>query len=266
MCRLLGIVSSEHTDFRFSLHEAPRSLARLSREHPDGWGIAVWDEETGWQVERAPVCAALDGQFHATVVASRGEVLLAHVRKRTVGVQNRENTHPFRRGRWVFAHNGTIDQLAFLERGTSSGRRSEIVGDTDSELLLAYLLTALDAVGAAEQPAGEAADQALWRAVAAIHAQPDFGATNFLLSDGDVVYAHRAGRSLFLLDRGPGDPVQVRRRSAESGAVIDTPWTRRRRAVLVASERLSDEPWTELGESTLLRIDRRPEPGWHALG
>ena len=102
--------------------------------------------------------------------------------------------------------------------------------------------------------------------MAAIHAQPDFGATNFLLSDGDVVYAHRAGRSLFLLDRVPGDPVQVRRRSAESGAVIDTPWTRRRRAVLVASERLSDEPWTELGQPSLLRIDRRPEPSWHGLG
>src|SRR6476469_9267208 len=41
MCRLVGIVASDVTEFGLVLKEAPRSLARLSREHPDGWGIAA---------------------------------------------------------------------------------------------------------------------------------------------------------------------------------------------------------------------------------
>ncbi|QUS47087.1 hypothetical protein [Salmonella enterica] len=43
MCRLLGIVASELTEFGLVLTEAPRCLATLSREHPDGWGIATAD-------------------------------------------------------------------------------------------------------------------------------------------------------------------------------------------------------------------------------
>src|SRR5262245_34024795 len=48
MCRLLGVVSSEATDYGFSLCRAPRSLALLSRDHPDGWGLAIHAEGRGW--------------------------------------------------------------------------------------------------------------------------------------------------------------------------------------------------------------------------
>jgi predicted glutamine amidotransferase len=61
MCRLLGIVSSEPTEFRIILHEAPRSLAALSREHRDGWGLAVFESrrtpegmtDHGWRLHKA---------------------------------------------------------------------------------------------------------------------------------------------------------------------------------------------------------------------
>ena len=53
MCRLLGIAASEPTDFRIVLREAPRSLAALSREHRDGWGLAVFDEQGGgWRLDK----------------------------------------------------------------------------------------------------------------------------------------------------------------------------------------------------------------------
>jgi predicted glutamine amidotransferase len=44
------------------------------------------------------------------------------------------------------------------------------------------------------------------------------------------------------------------------GALIVAKWTSRRRAVLVASERMTDEPWREIPDGTLLRVDRLPEP------
>src|SRR5687767_14363715 len=142
MCRLLGIVSSEPTEFRIVLKEAPRSMAALSRDHPDGWGLAVYEEQRaiGWRLHKGTLCASEDDEFHKLAVGSRGEMLVAHIRQRTVGVTSLENTHPFHNGRWVFAHNGTIKDQDFLRVRISSARREEIRGQTDSELLFAYLL------------------------------------------------------------------------------------------------------------------------------
>jgi glutamine amidotransferase len=252
MCRLLGIVSSETTDYRFCLRHAPRSLAAVSREHPHGWGLAVHERARGWQVHRHVACAGDDERFHATADTSRGEVLVAHVRKRTVGPLAVHNTHPFRRGRWVFAHNGTIEDMAFLERHAAPERLAEVEGDTDSERYFAYLLTFVDRAGATEG-ATDALDEAIVEAITACAARPRFGAANFLLSDGDTLYALRSGRTLHLLTRGTADPLVTRWR--HDGVEVETPWSSRRRAVLIASDRISEEPWRELEDGTLLRVD-----------
>ena len=275
MCRLLGVVSSEATDFRFTLNEAPRCLAVLSPDHPHGWGIAVHARGRGWDLHKHAACAGHDERFGAVAAEARGEILVAHVRKRTVGPIGIENTHPFRRGTWVFAHNGTIEDTTFLAERTSLARRSEIEGQTDSELFFAYLLTALAAAGAhdgaatedaTEDPAERStpADAALREAVAAAVDRPSFGAANFLLSDGAVLYAHRAGRTLHLLERGQGDEVIQSRRSPD--ATVETRWTARRRGVMLASERMTDEPWLEIPEGGLVRIDGGARPAWRYLG
>src|SRR5260370_2870252 len=112
MCRLLGIAASEPTDFRIVLREAPRSLAALSREHRDGWGIAVFDAEVGkWRVDKGTACASEDERFHRLAVGSRGEILVSHIRQKTVGETSLANTHPFQRGPRVFAPNGTLNEL-----------------------------------------------------------------------------------------------------------------------------------------------------------
>jgi glutamine amidotransferase len=264
MCRLLGIVSSEPTEFRLVLREAPRSLAALSREHRDGWGLAIWDDGNEWRLEKGTLCAHEDDEFHRLAVGMRGEQLVAHVRQRTVGHTKLENTHPFRSGRWVFAHNGTIKDLPFLREGVSPARHAEIRGETDSELLFAWLLTRLDEAGVTDVEPGEATDRVVRDAVRVMRAKPDFGAFNFLLADGATTYAHRFGRSLYLLERNPQDAVRSSRVS-RSGVIVETPWSQRRFAVLVASERLTDEPWEELAEGMLIRVDRRPIPRWRIV-
>jgi glutamine amidotransferase len=245
MCRLLGIVSAEVVSHRLPLDAAPRSLAELSPDHPHGWGLAVSDGHRRWDVYRATGCAKDDDRFHDLADRARGRLLVAHIRNRTIGLSTLENTHPFQRGRWVFAHNGTISDTAPLDRHTSAARRREIQGETDSERLFAFLLTALDQAGAAagvSHGASGAADDALHRATLVLRAQP--GAANFLVSDGEVLYAFRYGRSLHLLQRSGG---------------------RRQAAVAVASERPTDEPWAEVAEGTLLRIDGGATPRWRAI-
>src|SRR6516162_1871951 len=161
MCRLLGITSSEPTDFRICLRESPRSLAALSREHRDGWGIAVFGADAGWHVERGVACAGEDERFHRLAGGSRGDLFVAHVRQKTVGETSLVNTHPFQRGRWVFAHNGTVKDVAWLRAHTSLERATEIRGETDSEILFAWLLTRLDETGVAHVPANHDTDRAI---------------------------------------------------------------------------------------------------------
>jgi predicted glutamine amidotransferase len=265
MCRLLAISSSESTDFKIVLREAPRSLAALSREHRDGWGIAVFDAGRGaWTIDRGVLCATEDERFHRLAVGSRGDLLVSHVRQKTVGATSLANTHPFERGGWVFAHNGTIKDVVWLRSRVSPERHAEIEGETDSELLFAWVLTKLDEAGVTLEPASPRTDYALAETTKAARERVDFGAFSFLLSDGATTYAHRFGRSLFLLERTPHDEVRARRTSRD-GTIVETPWSPRRSAVFVASERITDEPWQNVAEGMLLRVERTPTPEWRLV-
>lgn len=274
MCRLVGVIASDVTEFGLVLREAPRSLARLSREHPDGWGVAAYGgpgsipppserspHSAGWLIHKGTAPAGECDRFQQIASRSAGTILIAHVRQKTVGPTKVENTHPFNQGNWVFAHNGTLKDHSSLRAGTSERRLAEIRGETDSEALFAYLLTRLDAAGltriGGDPQARDEATRVISVATAELRAR-QAGAFNFLLSDGGSCFVHRFGRSLFLLERTPHDPPRERR--DESGPAIVTPWRMRRHAVFVASERLTDEPWQEVPESTLLRIDRTPTP------
>jgi glutamine amidotransferase len=245
MCRLLGIASSEPTNFKIVLRESPRSLAALSREHRDGWGIAVHDEPTGWRIDKGVACAGEDERFHRLAVGSHGTLFVSHIRQKTVGETSLANTHPFERGRWMFAHNGTVKDLAWLRANTSPARQAEVRGETDSELLFAWLLTRLDEAGAAHCPASPETDRAVGAATRVARERHGFGAFNFLLSDGITLYAHRFGRTMHLLERGPLDAVRTRRTSRD-GTVLETPWSQRRTAIFVASEKMTDEPWQHI--------------------
>jgi predicted glutamine amidotransferase len=265
MCRLLGILSSEPTAFRMVLKEAPRSMAALSEEHRDGWGLAVHEDiKNAWTVHKGVARAGEDHKFHELAVGARGEVMVAHIRRRTVGATSMCNTHPFHRGQWVFAHNGTIEDTAHLRARSSPERLAEVQGDTDSELFFAHILTRLDEHGLAEKAAGADTDAVVGAIAREVRERPRMGSVNFLLSNGRVLYAHRFGRTLHLLERGPHDPV-VEARSSRDGTIVKTPWSTRRHAVLVASEQMTTEPWQEVGEGTLLRVDRKPHPHWRHL-
>jgi predicted glutamine amidotransferase len=264
MCRLVGIVASELTEFGVVLTEAPRSLATLSKEHPDGWGVAVHhahDSDETWRLHKGTEPAGTDRRFHEIAGRSRGHVIVAHIRQKTVGRTRLENTHPFTRDGWVFAHNGTIKQQDEVRARCSSHRLREIDGETDSELFFAYVLTRLDEEGLVklETEAARERATALLRELTAELRDAGIGAFNFLLSDGETTFAHRFGRTLYVLERGPSDPVRERR-NVDEGAAILTKWTARRQAVFVASERITDEPWREVPDGSLLRIDRTPSP------
>ena len=217
MCRMFGMVAGRPVSARDVLRDAPRGMRTLAHEHADGWGIAV-HAQGGWLVHRSTNCAARCQRYDELAACVEGRLVIAHVRKKTVGEVSLLNTHPFQRGRFVFAHNGTVKDVNALRARTSVDQLAQLEGDTDSERLFAFVLTFVDALG--DTRLGVAA------AVRALHSLGDIGTANFLMSDGTHLYAHRLGQSLFAL--------------AREGVSM------------IASEPLTDEPWTALPERALV--------------
>jgi predicted glutamine amidotransferase len=261
MCRLLGIVTASPYEFGLVLREAPRSMAILSREHRDGWGLATHIGTRGyeWTLHRSVLTADEDPFFAAQARRAQGRVLIAHVRQKTIGPLSIVNTHPFHHDDWVFAHNGTVKDLAYVQTHTSPDRLAECNGATDSELFFAYLLTKLDEAGASAEPASRRTDDVVRRAVLEATGRDDFGSVNFLLSNGTTLYVSRFGRPLHLLERTPSDvPCDDAARTCEVPIG-------QRRCVVVASEPLTDEAWTPIEQGVLLRLEVAPSPHWTTI-
>ena len=192
-------------------------------EHADGWGLALRRNDT-WTVKRGTTCAArcesYAGLDHEAVLA------IAHIRKKTVGELSLANTHPFQRGRFVFAHNGTVDTTQLISQ-TAPEHTESLAGTTDSEKLFMFVLTQIDRAG--EVTAGV-------RPPRSAHSTRcgSIGSASFLISDGEKLFAHRLGRALFT--------------------------TQRRGVALIASEPLTDnDRWTEILDRQLVVLER-PQP------
>jgi glutamine amidotransferase len=264
MCRLYAQRSSQSEDARASLVGDGRSMASLSEHHPDGWGLATFGPE-GTVLHKQPLRAGSDPQFHAVAGEASAPTLLCHIRKATHGGLAEENCHPFRHGRWVFAHNGTCYGFAgFRERLIARLReplRARIAGQTDSEVLFYLLLSRLDAalvdgdgpisLDALARAARQATDL-IWAEVPDRHPATchyeDPTCLSFLLTDGEVLLAHQGGRPLHFVVDAPGAQAT----EARCGSQL--------RRLRVASEPLScSDGWTAL--DTFEMVGAEPHAG-----
>jgi glutamine amidotransferase len=271
MCRLLGIVSAEPIPYKILLKETPRSLSSLSKEHPDGWGMAVFRsnlhpkeiDSDQWVLYKGINPAEKDESFHEISSKISGETLISHVRKKTVGPVALENTHPFERDGWVFAHNGTLKNLDSLRKSISPAQAKKIQGETDSELFFALLLSRWEENGLLTSASEEKRARVLKEVVKEVAQGNHFGELTFLLSNGKVLYAGRFGpKSLYLLERGIHQGIQYQ---MQDGTVLQIPRSRRRHGLYLASEKMTNEGWREIKDGDLLRIDRLPKPSWRHL-
>jgi predicted glutamine amidotransferase len=219
MCRLIGSVSHDPVSLRHELLDAEMPLIHRSVEHDSGWGMAVYPrgEGEGPRCIRFPDQAAASDTFEETADI-RGRILMAHVRKATVGGLTAENTHPFCLGEYAFCHNGTLASPASLLPAGGDGPS----GQTDSERFFHRLLREVD-------PAPDRVVEGLRRAVTAAARCAPLSALNFLFSDGEHLYAYRLG-------------------------LFDLHWLAREGQVLVASERMTGEQWHDVRQDVLLVI------------
>ena len=263
MCRLYGSLATEPTQLECSLVEAQNALQvqsdRDSRgiRNADGWGIAEWNENRP-QVKRNTDPAFADRHFAKVASAVSSTAVIAHVRRATVGNVKMENTHPFHRGPWAFAHNGTLTAFDHVATHLDVGYYGPPFGTTDSELVFQWILNRMSDYGInPEHPTDDlnALMELMGDSVAdLVRISIDTGTDeqpqlNFLISDGQNLVATRWGNSLYWTFRRGINDCAVCGTSHCPDADADY------KAVVVASEPITDEEWTEIPEGVVFGAD-----------
>ena len=185
MCQLLGMNCNKPASISFSFEGFSRRGGQTD-EHSDGWGIAFF-EDRGCRLivdDKPSVTSPLAELVKRHPIKSCN--VIAHIRKATQGPVALENSHPFMRemwGRyWVFAHNGHLKHYAPALTGAFRP-----VGDTDSERAFCFLMQGLHARFGDEAPSLDALHGAMQELTAEIATH---GVFNFLLSNGEALFAH----------------------------------------------------------------------------
>ncbi|HSF14874.1 MAG TPA: class II glutamine amidotransferase [Vicinamibacteria bacterium] len=268
MCRLYGFRANEPTKVECSLAHAQNALLlqsrsdMLGRAHADGWGLAFYrNGGTSLSVERRERAAYEDLHFSATAERVYATTVVAHVRRATVGGPAAANTHPFRHGSWIFAHNGTVTDFAQIEGRLAAETDPDLNavrrGTTDSERAFLWILSRMRREGIdVDADDGQDLDvgsigELVTASVLHLSSMARSAKLNFLLTNGRVMVASRFGNSLYLLER---DGVRDCEICGIPHVHHDT--KRRYRAVIVASEPITYERWVEVPDAHLVSIER----------
>jgi glutamine amidotransferase len=182
MCELFGMSSNTPSSVTFSLTGFSARGGRTG-EHTDGWGAAFY-EGKAWQIYTdSQACALSPIAQWLTQHPIKSYQVIAHIRKATQGIVSSENCHPFShfhvRSMWVFALNGDLNNFRPFITGSYKPQ-----GTTDSELAFALLMQAIES-----HPQQSYSDY-FYLLLPLIKEISMHGSFNFLLSNGQVMYAH----------------------------------------------------------------------------
>ena len=239
MCQLLGMNCNTPTDVTFSFSGFAQR-GGVTDHHADGWGIAFFEGHgvRHFVDHQSASTSPIADLIRRYPIHSRN--VIAHIRKATQGGVSLENCHPFVRelwGRyWVFAHNGNLENYAPRLHGSFKP-----VGQTDSEQAFCWLMQEL-AKSHASVPTVQELSLTLSELVPQV---ARFGTFNFLLSNGQALWAHASTHLHYVLRRHPFTQATL---SDEDVRVNFAELTRPtdRVAVVVTAPLTTDELWTPL--------------------
>ena len=245
MCQLLGMNCNVPTDICFSF-TGFQARGGATDVHSDGWGIAFFEGKgTRVFLDPQPSCTSpVAALVRSYPIHSKN--VIAHIRKATQGSIGLENTHPFMRelwGRyWIFAHNGNL--LNFKPELDGS---FVPVGLTDSELAFCWMLQQL------RQRFGSCCPDrtTLFSAIQALTVSiAQHGEFNFLLSNGDCLFAHASTKLRYILRQAPFKQAHLN----DQDITVDFSALTKSddRVAIIATEALTDnEAWKTMSPGTL---------------
>ena len=250
MCQLLGMNSAIPADVRFSL-TGFAARGGLTDHHGDGFGVGFFEDKAcrlfmdTQPASTSPVAELLK---HYPI---KSRNVIAHIRKATQGSSQRlENCHPFTRelwGRhWLFAHNGDLKNYAPALDGVCLP-----VGATDSERAFCEILQTLRASSQGEPCTPEQTFETLCQVTQKIACH---GVFNFLLSNGQTMFAHCSTRLWYLQRQWPFSNAQL----VDSELSMDFALTNvaNDKLCIIATQPLTrNECWQQLEPGQLLWIE-----------
>jgi predicted glutamine amidotransferase len=232
--------------------------ARMGAEptNGDGFGLGWYGSGEGPGVYHSVSPAWADANLRELAAHIESPLFMVHVRAAIGSPVQQTNCHPFRRGRWLFVHNGFIAGFHSLRRdlmlAIEPGQFADVQGSTDTEVVFHVALT----LGLEREPI-EALERTvgLIEAIADRRGVADAVQASFGVSDGTSLWAVRYAttgrpRSLF----ASADADTVRRLHPENPRLQRLSHDDR----LIVSEPFSDLPgvWREIPASTAVTIRR----------
>ena len=152
MCRWLAY-SGSPVLLKEALYTPAHSLidqslhSRLGAEttNGDGFGVGWYGETPTPGVFHSTEPAWNDHNLHELANHIRSSHFFTHIRAAIGSAVQQTNCHPFRYERWLFMHNGYIDDFAAIKRdlvlAVDPSLYAKIKGQTDSEVLFFLTLT-----------------------------------------------------------------------------------------------------------------------------
>ncbi|MFG2005996.1 class II glutamine amidotransferase [Spirillospora sp. NPDC048911] len=259
MCRLFGMTTGgPRVRATFWLLDSPQSLQAQSRRMPDGTGLGWFSLGEEPVRDRAPIAAYENADFASEARNVVSHTFVSHIRYASTGAVSVHNSHPFDMNDRLFAHNGVVQGLDVLGSWLTDVDRALMEGQTDSELVFAYITAEIRRHG--DTTAG------LIAAVSRIAAELPVYALNILLAEPRRLWALRYPHhnELWVLHPGLGgfgelhlasghEPgsLDLARANGDPGAAGPTT-----PAYVIASEPMSDDPdWRLLEPGELLIVD-----------
>lgn len=193
------LFKTDHSLIDQSLH----ALDPFSTTNGDGFGVGWYGTRELPGVYKDIRPAWNDNNLQALAAQIESPMFLAHVRATTGSPVQRTNCHPFSHEKWLFVHNGLINEYGKLRRDLAIAIAPEyfplIQGSTDSELMFLLALTCGldgDVKAGLERMAG------LVEYTARLHGVGNALQMTLGVSDGESLYAVRYStegnsRSLF---------------------------------------------------------------------
>jgi predicted glutamine amidotransferase len=236
MARLFAMIGNRPDLASRVLLSESRALGSVmsTSETRFGWGVGFYQH--GEVLLRRKPIDDRDVLSPAELVLDlRGDAVIGHIRRPTIGGTKPENTHPFRYRQWLFAQTGTLSFLARPEIATtgrarmleavSDHLRANVVGETDAELVFQLFLSFLsDAKAVATERPNVAASalRSAYQTVRAVAAElGDAGSLplNLVVSSGEWIVALNAGAAMAVREFGGredmdalfGDDLALRR-------------------------------------------------------
>jgi predicted glutamine amidotransferase len=246
------LFNTQHGIVDQSLH------ARMGAEptNGDGFGLGWYGSGDGPAVYRSVAPAWADANLRELAAHTESPLFLTHIRAAIGSPVQQTNCHPFRRGRWLFVHNGYIADFHLLRRELMLGIAPELFADvhgsTDTEVVFQLAVTLgleRDPIAALERTVGVIEQMARRHGIAGA-VQATFG-----VSDGESIWAVRyategPARSLF----ASADVDSIRRLHPDNPRFQRLSPDDR----LIVSEPFSDLPgvWQEIPEATAVTVGR----------